>query len=38
MVKGDDIAPEVAAVDGVQFDGPQAFLDWMKELAAQLER
>jgi len=38
VVKGDDIAPEVAAVDGVQFDGPQAFLDWMKELAAQLER
>ncbi|MDV6273817.1 trehalose-phosphatase [Rhodococcus erythropolis] len=38
VVKGDDIAPEVAAVDGVQFDGPQAFLGWMKDLAAQLER
>ncbi|MDF2471539.1 MAG: phosphatase, partial [Rhodococcus erythropolis] len=38
VVKGDDIAPEVAAVDGVQFDGPPAFLDWMKELAAHLER
>ncbi|OYD69857.1 trehalose-phosphatase [Rhodococcus sp. OK302] len=36
VVGGADCAPEVAAVDGVMFGGPEEFLVWMKELASVL--
>jgi trehalose 6-phosphate phosphatase len=37
VVGGIDIAPEVAAVDGVAFGDPEEFLVWMKELATVLD-
>ncbi|MCE4263461.1 trehalose-phosphatase [Rhodococcus sp. ACPA4] len=37
VVGGVDIAPEVAAVDGVAFSDPEEFLVWMKDLATVLD-
>ncbi|MGG7099565.1 trehalose-phosphatase [Rhodococcus sp. 24CO] len=37
VVGGVDIAPEVAAVDGVAFKDPDEFLVWMRDLATVLD-
>ncbi|MGC0363921.1 trehalose 6-phosphate phosphatase [Rhodococcus sp. 27YEA15] len=36
VVRGADIADEVAAVAGVMIDGPHAYLEWMTDLAREL--